>query len=62
MVGQVASRADVYFSCFWRLEAQVRVLADTVLVLFLSFYCLSFLFEYVARRRKRLETEEKRKN
>jgi len=31
MVGQVASRADVYFSCFWRLEAQVRVLADTVL-------------------------------
>ena len=31
MVGQVASRADVYFSCFWRLEAQVRVLADSVL-------------------------------
>ena len=29
---------------------------------FLSFYCLSFLFEYVARRSKRLETEEKRKN
>ena len=31
MVSQVASRADVYFSCFWRLEAQVRVLADSVL-------------------------------